>query len=538
MAPTKLHTLLARMPIGRALRAGFTVVIALLVVSAAVAAFFLHRATSQVAELAKTGVPAMQVAGDISGLMNKYRKEQWEYLALPLSDTETRTDTVDAMAEEDADMRALFADYRALSTSAETRAILDRFEGHWGKYIEATASEVALADAGDAAAARETFDAGPGDEEWDGLKDSLAALGEQHTAESNATSKSADRQAIIAFGALVALLAAAVSVALVVRRTLTRRITDGLEQLSSAARGIARGELDQRVHVEAEDEVAEVAAAFDDMVAYLTAKAEISQRMATGDLAVSAPAASAGDRLGVAFTEMIENLNDSVRQVHRSVADLDSASVELDGVSDEIRSAAAEVVGNAERQVDLISAAQQAARATSGYVDEGVDTVSDLTRVMRDLDDKAARIGGIVGAITRIAGQTNLLALNAAIEAARAGTQGAGFAVVAGEVRTLAEESGEAAQTIAALVAEIQQTSAEAVTVVDDQARGAFERIAGGTAELHSALDAVGSFAGANQSSTERMAAATSTAADQVRQLTATAAGLRQVAGRFTVRDS
>ncbi|GAA4601711.1 methyl-accepting chemotaxis protein [Actinoplanes octamycinicus] len=538
MSPAKLHTLLNRMPIGRALRTGFTVVIAFLLVSAAVAAFFLIRATRQVGELAGTGVPAMQVAGDISGLMNKYRKEQWEYLALPLDDAESRKDTIDGMAEEDADMRALFADYRALSTSAETRAILASFEDHWDKYVKATAAEVALADAGKAAEARETFDSGAGDEQWDGLKESLAALGDRHTAESEATSTAADRQAIIAFGALAALLTAAVTVALTVRRTLTRRITDGLGQLSTAARGIARGELDQRVHVEAEDEVAQVAAAFDDMVAYLTAKAEISQRMATGDLAVSAPAASAGDRLGTAFTEMIENLNDSVRQVHRSVDDLDGASAQLDGASQEIRAAAAEVVSNAERQVELVSAAQRAARDTSAYVDEGVDTVSNLTRVMRDLDDKAARIGGIVEAITRIAGQTNLLALNAAIEAARAGTQGAGFAVVAGEVRNLAEESGEAAQTIAALVAEIQQTSAEAVTVVDDQARGAFERIAEGTAGLHSALDAVGSFAGANKGSTERMAAATSTAADQVRQLTATATGLREVAGRFSVRGS
>ncbi|MFC3992486.1 methyl-accepting chemotaxis protein [Actinoplanes siamensis] len=524
------------MPISSALRAAFNLVIALFLISAGLAVFFLYRATSQVGDLAKSGVPAMQVAGDISGLMNKYRKEQWEYIALPANDLDSRKDSVDAMAEEDADMRGLFADYRALSTSAETRAVLDRFESHWDQYVKATSAEVELADAGDLVAARETFDSGAGDEQWDGLKESLAALGDQHTAESQATSKSADRQAIVAFGALVALLAAAVFLALVVRRTLTRRITDGLEQLHTAARGIARGELGQRVRVEAQDEVARVAAAFDDMVAYLTAKAEISQRMATGDLAVSAPAESTDDRLGVAFTEMIENLNDSIRHVHRSVADLDSASAALDGASGEIRSAAAEVVSNAERQVDLISVAQQAAHETSTHVDEGVDTVSNLNRVMRDLDTKAARIGGIVEAITRIAGQTNLLALNAAIEAARAGTQGAGFAVVAGEVRSLAEESGEAAQTIAALVAEIQQTSAEAVTVVDEQARGVFERIAGGTAELHSALDAVGSFAGANKDSTERMAVASSTAADQVRQLTATAAGLRDVAGRFTVR--
>src|SRR5687767_3741595 len=98
------------------------------------------------------------------------------------------------------------------------------------------------------------------------------------TAESAASSKDADRQAVIAFGVLVALLLAGVATALTVGRTLIRRITDGLQQLSVAARGIARGELDQRVRVEADDEVARVAAAFEDMVAYLNTKAEVSQR--------------------------------------------------------------------------------------------------------------------------------------------------------------------------------------------------------------------------------------------------------------------
>ncbi|MFC4057095.1 methyl-accepting chemotaxis protein [Planomonospora corallina] len=161
-----------------------------------------------------------------------------------------------------------------------------------------------------------------------------------------------------------------------------------------------------------------------------------------------------------------------------------------------------------------------------------------LAQVMRDLDEKSTRIDDIVGTISRIAGQTNLLALNASIEAARAGVHGSGFAVVAGEVRTLAEESSRAARSIADVVAEIQQSSDEAVAVVDEQARGAFERIAAGTATLQQALDEVGSFAGANQASTERMAHATEAVSASVRELAATADRLREVTGRFrTERD-
>ena len=102
----------------------------------------------------------------------------------------------------------------------------------------------------------------------------------------------------------------------------------------------------------------------------------------------------------------------------------------------------------------------------------GVQSSSaDVSAAIRELGDKSTRIGGIVDTITAIAEQTNLLALNAAIEAARAGEQGKGFAVVAEEVRKLAEESQQAAASIADLVSEIRSETERAVTVVEHGVR-------------------------------------------------------------------
>jgi methyl-accepting chemotaxis protein len=87
--------------------------------------------------------------------------------------------------------------------------------------------------------------------------------------------------------------------------------------------------------------------------------------------------------------------------------------------------------------------------------------------VIKELESKSNQIGEIVDIITNIADQTNLLALNAAIEAARAGEHGRGFAVVADEVRKLAENSGTAASQIAELLTEIKNGTHEAVSSMD-----------------------------------------------------------------------
>jgi methyl-accepting chemotaxis protein len=102
--------------------------------------------------------------------------------------------------------------------------------------------------------------------------------------------------------------------------------------------------------------------------------------------------------------------------------------------------------------------------------------VESLGQVVRGLGERSNEIGQITQVITGIASQTNLLALNAAIEAARAGEQGKGFAVVADEVRKLAEQSAQSAQQISQLIVHIQEETEKAIksmeTVVNEVAQG------------------------------------------------------------------
>jgi methyl-accepting chemotaxis protein len=324
-----------------------------------------------------------------------------------------------------------------------------------------------------------------------------------------AADSAASRARTVAYFAIAlgALLAAAI--ATLFGRSLVRRI----REISAATRALAVGDVAHEVNIKGGDELATTGRAYGDLQASLRDLAGAAERVAGGDLTVEVEPRSDGDVLGHAFRTMVQRLRQLVERMSSSATSLGAASHEMVTTSEEagravgeIAHAVTEVATGAERQVRAVTSArvttEQVAAATSSSADEARETaaaaeetrrvadegsaaVGQATEAMaivrdsasavgdtiRGLSAKSTEIDGIVGTITALADQTNLLALNAAIEAARAGEQGRGFAVVAEEVRKLAEESGQAAASIAALVAEIQGETARAVQSVEDGAQ-------------------------------------------------------------------
>ena len=255
----------------------------------------------------------------------------------------------------------------------------------------------------------------------------------------------------------IGVLAVAVAFSLLISFFMTKLITAPINKTIEIMEEISKGDLTKRVDVISRDEIGEMGNHFNAFVEKLH-QAIVHVARSSTDVS------SAATTLDSAAEQMATGVEEAAAQVN-SVA---TASEEMSTTSSEIAQNCIMAAKSSEK-------ANNAAIAGEGIINETVnvmkrinDRVKESASIIKSLGARSDQIGEVVGLINDIADQTNLLALNAAIEAARAGEHGRGFAVVADEVRKLAERTTEATKEIGNTIEAMQGETRSAVSSMEE----------------------------------------------------------------------
>jgi methyl-accepting chemotaxis protein len=225
-----------------------------------------------------------------------------------------------------------------------------------------------------------------------------------------------------------------------------------LAKAAAALYAFGEGDLTQQVACESSDEVGQMSTALNKAVASMRDALHAIQRSAEH-------ISTASDEISAAAAQTVQGAttqSDQANQVSTAIQQMAAAVVEISHHSGRAADAAGKAADNARQGGGIVQSSVVHMRAIA-------DSVGKTAGKIGALGQSSQQIGKIIGVIDDIADQTNLLALNAAIEAARAGEQGRGFAVVADEVRKLAERTTKATKEVAQVIETIQGEIGSAV---------------------------------------------------------------------------
>ena len=341
----------------------------------------------------------------------------------------------------------------AAKLTPEHQAKVQEMNQLWSNYQSQHQQILAFKQRGEQAAAAQQLN-GESDKQFQALKAQIQDLIEFDHQDADAASAAGDQMFadariyiwILIAVSLLIVVCAAWGLGNLIRTPLLRL----MQQAEKVADGDLRSELDyERFH---HDEIGTLARAFGRM--------QHNLRMLIEELS------RAVEQVSSATEEVSAIASQSAHGQQRQQSEityLATAMNEMSSTVNEVARSTTQAAGAAQQANQEAVAGGQVVQETLRAIQAVTNEVEHVTQVVHELEQDSSRIGVVLEVIRGIADQTNLLALNAAIEAARAGEQGRGFAVVADEVRTLAQRTQQSTQEINSIIATLQQRGHEAV---------------------------------------------------------------------------